>query len=56
MIFDIIKRKFTAIITINPQTRKFLGHFDCEIQAALIYDKAARLYHGKFALCNFYMT
>ena len=32
---------------------KYLGRFQNEVEAALVYDDAARLYFGEFARCNF---
>lgn len=38
------------------QTEKkniFLGYFESEVEAAMVYDEAARKYHGEFAYQNF---
>lgn len=33
--------------------QKCLGHYDDEMEAAMVYDEAARTYHGAFARPNF---
>lgn len=46
------KKRWGAQITYNGKTT-FLGYFKDEIQAAKVYDKAARIYHAEFAALNF---
>jgi hypothetical protein len=43
---------FQADITLNKKTH-FLGRFTTAIDAAKVYDIAAKKYHGKFAKTNF---
>ena len=44
--------KWLAKIRIDGRT-KHLGRYETEIDAAMIYDAAARIHHGKFANPNF---
>jgi len=49
--FDICKKQWRARITEN-YSRKFLGYFDSEVEAAKKYDQAALLIFGRYARLN----
>ena len=46
------ERRWGARIKVDRKS-KFLGYFDNEIEAARVYDAAAREHHGQFAGLNF---
>ena len=46
------KKRWRAVIGIN-NTRKVIGSFRNEIDAAIAYDRAAKKYHKEFAVLNF---
>lgn len=45
-------KRWVAKIVVDKQ-RKWLGCFKSEIEAAHVYDAAAKLYHGEYARLNF---
>lgn len=50
--FDKRRNKWHANI-VSKHKNKFLGYFSDPVEAALVYDKAARELHGEFAVVNF---
>lgn len=50
--WDKARMKWRVKIAIDG-IQKMLGRFEDEIEAALVYDRAARQHHGEFALTNF---
>jgi hypothetical protein len=50
--FDKQTGKWRAKIKVNSKTMH-IGRFDSELQAALAYDRTAKLYHGEFSKFNF---
>lgn len=50
--WDNRKKLWKAAIQIDRKNRH-LGYFESEMEAAKVYDKAARKYHGEFAYQNF---
>ena len=45
-------QKYRARIKVSSKV-KYLGHYNCPIEAACAYDNAARELHGRFAILNF---
>lgn len=50
--WDDKSRAWRSSIRVN-QTQVYLGIFECEIDAAHVYDYVARIYFGEFARLNF---
>lgn len=46
------QNKFKTEIRVNRK-KKYLGFYACPIEAARVYDKAAREHFGRFAILNF---
>lgn len=46
------KNRFVSQITVNYE-RKYLGSFATSLEAARVYDNAAKTYFGQFAITNF---
>ena len=44
--------RYCASIRVNGK-RKYRGYFKTEVEAAIAYDNAAKIYHGEFANLNF---
>ena len=47
------RRKWIATVKPSGRNAKYLGQFDCEIDAAICRDVGAMKYHGAFASLNF---
>jgi len=47
-----LRQSWSAVIK-RDYVRRFLGYFNCEIEAAKAYDEAAKTLHGDFAYLNF---
>lgn len=46
------KQRWVVHIKVDGRSR-FVGYFYDEVEAALAYDRAARVYHGEFCVLNF---